>query len=184
MKFAKPWYRKSRRAWFVTLNGKQIKLGVTKQEALNAYHKLMADPPRAEEPREAPKEYVVGIIQRFMRHVRAELAEDTIEWYRYRLQRFVDHLASQNLDGLTVAELRPHHVREWVNSCGKLSPGSKRNLIRAVQRCFNWAAEDRLIPFSPIAAMKQPKAGKRETVVIGRRWRRSGRCWTPRRRSC
>ena len=125
----------------------------------------MTDPPRAEEPKDAPKEYVVGIIQRFMRHVRAELADDTIEWYRYRLQKYVDHLIGHSLDGLTVDELRPHHVREWADSDSKLSSGSKRNYIRAVQRCFNWAAEDGLIPFSPIAAMKKPKAGKRETVV-------------------
>lgn len=32
MKFSQPWYRKSRKAWFVTLDGKQIKLGKTKTD--------------------------------------------------------------------------------------------------------------------------------------------------------
>lgn len=132
MKFAKPWYRKSRGAWFVTLHGKQVKLAGTKQEALDQYRKLIADPPKAEQPKDAPKDYVVGIIQRFMRDVRAERASDTIEWSRYRLQRFIDYLVAQELDGLTVGELGPHHVREWANSDSRLSSGSKRNLIRAV----------------------------------------------------
>jgi hypothetical protein len=42
MKFPKPWYRKSRRAWFVTLDGQQIKLGTTKDEAFGRYQELIA----------------------------------------------------------------------------------------------------------------------------------------------
>jgi len=34
MKFPKPWYRKSRDAWFVTLDGRQVKLGKTEEESL------------------------------------------------------------------------------------------------------------------------------------------------------
>ena len=44
MKFSQPWYRKSRKAWFVTLDGKQIRLANTKSEALTRFHELMAKP--------------------------------------------------------------------------------------------------------------------------------------------
>jgi hypothetical protein len=43
VKFPKPWHRKGR-GWFVTIDGKQVKLGKNKDEALEVYHRLMADP--------------------------------------------------------------------------------------------------------------------------------------------
>jgi len=58
MKFPKPWYRKSRRAWFVTLDGQQIKLGTTKDEALRRYQDLMAKP----EKRVVPTGSLLAII--------------------------------------------------------------------------------------------------------------------------
>ena len=47
MKFPKPWYRKSRRAWFVTLDGQQVKLAASKDEALRRYQDLLANRPSA-----------------------------------------------------------------------------------------------------------------------------------------
>ncbi|MDA7979145.1 MAG: hypothetical protein MPJ50_10310 [Pirellulales bacterium] len=44
MKFPQPWFRKSRRAWYVTLDGQQIRLGTTKDESLAHYQRLMATP--------------------------------------------------------------------------------------------------------------------------------------------
>ncbi|MCH8243367.1 MAG: hypothetical protein IH897_12280, partial [Planctomycetes bacterium] len=166
MKFPKPWYRKSRRAWFVTFNGQQIKLATSKREALERYRKLLAEPPELQqESGDVPQEYVVGLIQRFMRSMRVELAPDTVEWYRFRLQRFVDFLAQKRWDSLTVPEFEPYHVQEWVNCYSHLSNGSRRNYIRAIQRCMNWCVEQGYIRLSPIAHMKKPPGGKRETVL-------------------
>ena len=53
MKFPKPWFRKGR-GWFVTLNGKQIKLGTDREEAFAEYRQLIAQPaptPRPDAPR-------------------------------------------------------------------------------------------------------------------------------------
>ena len=41
---AKPWYRKDRKAWFVTIGGVRHNLGSEKAEALRQFHALMREP--------------------------------------------------------------------------------------------------------------------------------------------
>src|SRR5262249_52771371 len=38
----RPWYRKSKDAWFVCIDGKQVNLGKDKDEAFRKFHRLMA----------------------------------------------------------------------------------------------------------------------------------------------
>ncbi|HBE68162.1 MAG TPA: hypothetical protein DDW52_08435 [Planctomycetaceae bacterium] len=40
----KPWYRKSKKRWFVEVNGKQVNLGPEREEAFRQFHKLMSEP--------------------------------------------------------------------------------------------------------------------------------------------
>ena len=40
----KPWYRKARRSWFVTISGVQHNLGPDKAEAYDRFHQLMRQP--------------------------------------------------------------------------------------------------------------------------------------------
>ena len=46
-----PWYRVSKGTWYATVNGKSLSLGVrgegNRKEAQEAWHKLMASPPKA-----------------------------------------------------------------------------------------------------------------------------------------
>ena len=41
----KPWYWKARKAWYVCLHGKQLKLSADKKEAHQKFHELMATEP-------------------------------------------------------------------------------------------------------------------------------------------
>jgi integrase len=105
-----------------------------------------------------------------MADLRANAAPQTVEWYRYRLQLFVDHLSVRDLEALQADELKRSHVTEWMNGYPHLSSGSKRNLCRAVQRVMNWSAEQELIRHNPLARMRKPKAGKRERVILDAEW--------------
>ncbi len=129
MKFPKPWYRKSRRAWFVTLDGQQIKLGTTKDEALRRYHDLMAQPAK----RVVPSGSLLAIIDAFLDWCQKHRAPDTYEWYRSRLELF-----AQKHPDLRAADLRPFHVQQWIDAMD-VSSGTKRNYCRAVKRCMRWA---------------------------------------------
>jgi integrase len=171
-KFAKPWYRPSRGVWYVTLRGKQHNLGPAREAAFRRYGQLIADPPKAEprEPVAVPPVYLVGLIQRFMEDIRVNGAPDTVEWYRYRLQRFLDYLGGRNLEALQVGELKRSHVKEWINTYPHLSSGSRRNFCRAIVRVMNWAVEQEHIRHNQLARMKKPKAGKRERMISDAEW--------------
>jgi len=43
---AKPWFRKARGAWFVTVEGVQHNLGADKKEAFERFYQLMRQPQR------------------------------------------------------------------------------------------------------------------------------------------
>lgn len=55
-------------------------------------------------------ESLVGIIDAFLDWTNRNRAPDTYEWYRYRLQRFVDKYPD-----MRVSTLKPYHVDEWVS---------------------------------------------------------------------
>jgi integrase len=67
--------------------------------------------------------------------------------------------------GMTVDQLKPHHVQTWVDSQPALVPGSRRNLITAAKRSMKWAEELGHIDRSPLRYMKKPAGGRKEQVV-------------------
>lgn len=152
-----PWWRKDRKAWFVQIKGKRHNLGSNKELAFQRYHELMAEP----QSRLLSSESVVAIFDKFLEFCRNNRAHDTYEWYRSRLQDFIQTLPKN----LSIAQFRPYHVTDWINRHSDWSNGSKRNACRAVQRAMNWALEDELIEQNPVAYLKKPRGGKRDTVI-------------------
>lgn len=153
----KPWYWKARKSWYVTINGCRHRLGTTKAEADQRFAELRRSPP---EKRVATAESLAGIIDVFLDWNHRHRALDTYEWYRYRLQRFVDRDPD-----LTVEQLRPYHVQEWVDSYADLKTTSRRNYFRSIKRCMNWALQQGYINNNPIAHLEVPGSERKETIV-------------------
>jgi hypothetical protein len=152
----KPWVRKDRDAWFVTLDGVRRNLGPDRKEAFQRFHDLMARP----EKRAVTSESLAALIDRFLDSVQKHRAPDTYDWYRTRLQRFATRYPD-----LTTDALRPIHVQEWIDSSPAASSRTKRNYSRSIQRCLNWGEEMGIVDRSPIARFKKPRGGKREAVI-------------------
>lgn len=153
---AKPWFWKARRCWYVTLDGTRHNLGPDKKRAWGRFHELMRQPTG----RQVASETVVAIIDLFLEWNQTKRSPDTYEWYRYRLQRFAERYPD-----LTVAELRPFHVEEWVDSYPQLSKTSRRNYIRSVKRCVRWAKKLGYINQNPIGELEAPTADRKETFI-------------------
>ncbi len=154
MKFAQPWYRKSRRAWFVTLDGRQIKLGKTKEEALARYRQMMAKPL----VRPVASDNLLTIIDAFLEWVQRNRSPETYEWYRYRLQRFAARHPERRCN-----ELKPYHVETWASGYS-LSVTSRRNYLRSMKRCMKWAQKQGYIDRNPIEHLEVPSAEAKEVV--------------------
>lgn len=155
-KFPKPWFRASRNAWFVTLDGRQHELGPDRNVAFDLYRSLLAASP---EQRDGSQRLAL-LIDRYLEWCSKHRAPDTYRFYRDLLQKFVTRYPA-----LDVAQLRVYHVQDWIDSYDHLASGSKRNMVRALQRALHWCEEQGRIDRSPIAHMKKPRAGRRTTVV-------------------
>jgi integrase len=159
----KPFYRKSRNTWYVELNGRQVNLGNDRDDAFQRYHEIMASPPSDREARSTPSGDGVRLTElfdRFLAWVHQHRAADTYEWYRYRLQRFADRFPS-----LTLSQLRPFHVQEWVDSYPEHSPTTTRNYMRSIKRCIKWAQGLGYIDSNPIEHLSVPMGCPKDTYV-------------------
>src|SRR5262249_23697275 len=137
-KFPKPWYRRSRGVWYVTLDGQQHNLGPDQTQALELYKQLLHQPKAAAGRGQVVSAVgVVGVIDKFLDWYHEHRKPATYEWYRWRLQLFVDSIDRS----LAVADLRHFHLDDWLSRHPEWSSGTKHGMARAVMRAMLWAAK-------------------------------------------
>jgi integrase len=153
---AKPWFRKARGAWFVTVEGVQHNLGADKKEAFERFYQLMRQPQK----RVVSSQSLVAVVDAFLDWVKINRSADTFEWYRYRLQRFCERYPD-----LRTTDLKPFHVQQWVDSYPDLGRTSRRNYLRSVKRCCKWAVQQGYLSANPVEHLEVPTADRRERRV-------------------
>ena len=161
-RFPKPFFRPARQLWYLQVGGKQINLGPDREAAFERYHELMIEVRRQGTVSPAASQsslLVVELIDKFLDWVEKHRSPDTYEWYRYRLQRFAEKHKT-----LTISDLRPFHVQLWVDGY-KLSQTSRRNYLRTMKRCMQWALRQGYIEKHPLQNLEVPAGERRETSV-------------------
>ncbi len=148
------WFRKDRKAWFVTINGQRHNLGADKNKATKQFHKLMS-----EEPKQLVGlgTTVAEILDKFLLWVEANRSEGTYKWYHLYVQGFLDSLPDQTIEAI---EVKPHHVTDWINPSWAQS--SIRGATIAVQRAFKWSVLQGYIGKSPLVNLEKPMAERRD----------------------
>jgi hypothetical protein len=103
----KPWYRESKKAWYVHVRGKTHRLGTDEESALRAFHRRMAEegePIRSEEP------LTVGqLVEHYLADLKRRTGERTFYVARCCLKPFLHDCGS-----LQVSGLRKRHVEAAV----------------------------------------------------------------------
>ncbi|QDT57043.1 site-specific tyrosine recombinase XerC [Caulifigura coniformis] len=154
----KPWFRKARGEWYVTVRGVKHRLGPDKAEADRQCLLLRA----GQEP--LPKVsgrgwlYASEVADRFQCWVKAERSQATLDWYCQYLQPFKKQFVVAKADDLTIDA-----VRNWVNGQWS-SQASRRAALRSVKAAFRKAAEEHGL-VSPLSQLKLPGETAREYVV-------------------
>ncbi len=74
----KPWYRRERKAWFVTIDGKRHNLGPDRKAAFKRFHERMARPTK----RAPSTQSVAGIFDAFLEWTLKHRAARTCDGYR------------------------------------------------------------------------------------------------------
>lgn len=153
--FPKPFYKKARRSWYVEIGRRQHKLGPDKDEAFRRYHQLMSQP----HEQKVSSQSLAAIVDAFLEWVDRNRSPETYEWYRYRLQRFIERYPD-----LRASDLRPYHVETWADSYS-LSVTSRRNYLRSVKRCLKWAKKQGYVDRNPIADLEVPSAEQKQVAI-------------------
>ena len=151
----KPWYRKARRSWFVTIAGVQHNLGPDKSAAYERFHQLMRQP----QTRKVAPNSLPAVADAFLDWVHRNRAKGTYDWYLERLQEFVAQHADFPID-----QLKPLHVEAWANQRHD-NVNTRRNRMRAVKRCFRWALSQGYLEHNPIAQLEVPGATPKEVYI-------------------
>ena len=152
----KPWYRKSRKCWFVTIGGVRHNLGPEKKAAYEHFYQLMRQPAQSK----VSPHSLAAICDAYLDWVDKHRSPHTYEWYRCRLQRFLTSCSD-----MAVNSLRPFHVQTWVDQNPDNSPTTRRNNIRAVKTCLNWAVRQGYIERNPIEHMQLPTGLPRQVLI-------------------
>lgn len=165
-KFPQPFFRPARNLWYVQLNGRQINLGSSKEQAFQHYHTLMATPRSKNSDQtvirgDADCPLVLEIIESFLGWCQKHRAARTYDWYVAKTSSFAKSIPRH----LRVDQLKPFHVQDWVDSHAGWAPGHKRCCMTAVQRVFNWAMKQGRITVTPLRGLEKPEGGRR-TVIL------------------
>ncbi len=157
----KPWFRKSRDTYYVTLNGQQINLKTNdKQQANELWHQLMAAG-GVEAIQEKTSPTVRELLAEFLEWKQKNSKPKTYDWYQRYLKLFVSSLPQS----LTIEELKPFHVTKWIDGKSAWKPASVRGAIVVVKHAFRWCEEQELIDRSPVRFIKRPSVKRRETIL-------------------
>lgn len=154
--YPKPFFKKSRKLWYVEIDRRQHNLGPEREVAFRLYHELMREPAS----KQVDARSLVAIIDAFLEWVQTNRALDTYEWYRYRLERF-----ARTYPDLGTQALKPYHVQQWVDSYPQLSRTSRRNYFRSIKRCLKWATKQGYISSDPLDHLEVPGADRKEAIV-------------------
>src|SRR4030042_5434080 len=103
----KPWFRKGR-GWYAQIDGKQCFLARDKSQAYDRFHELMS---RCPSPVARGDEIAV-LLDLFLDWTKQHRAPRTYDWYRERLQWFLDSIPKS----LRATQLKPYHVQEWLRA--------------------------------------------------------------------
>lgn len=156
MRFPKPFFRTSKRAWYLQLGKRQLSLGKDRDEAYRRYRRWMA------EQGAAPPAWgttVATVCDLFLDWSSRHNLPDTYEWYRSFLQDFCDHCG-----GVDACDLKPYHVTNWLDGHA-WNPSSQRAAITCVKRAFNFATDQGFIERNPVKNVKKPPVVRRETIL-------------------
>ena len=130
-----PWWRERLGAWYVTIGGKQRRLGKDRAEAFALWHRLMAEAAEAKGSVEskAPspsgrsdRSPLVGAaIAEFLASCRdpgSGLAPRTADWYKQRLAGLEACVGAS----FPLPSLRGYHIERWLRNRTGLGPSSRR----------------------------------------------------------
>jgi site-specific recombinase XerD len=106
--------------------------------------------------------------------VQQKQAPATYKWYAQYLKAEIAGKASfWNFvtSGLRVSKLKRYDVTQWVDENYLNDSANYRcGAVRAIKRAFQWAVDEEIILYSPVAKIKLPATEHRELAIDVATW--------------
>lgn len=152
----KMWWHASRGCWYCKLNGKAIRLGEDRSEALRAFHRLMAERGLGEAPRPATMR-LADVIDLWLVSLSKSLSPRTIECYG----EYGESL-SQFCGGTPVANLKPSHLQKWLDANPGWKSEATRHLAISIAKIIGrFADTEGYVTKDPFQRSKRPRMPRR-----------------------
>jgi hypothetical protein len=144
---SRPWWRKTNKAWYATIDGKQELLCKAKSKSDRKGRDKADDELQKKLAGRQSMGYdatIAGVFEQFLEWSEANQAAKTYRGYKDLLQSFLDHV-----DVAFVRQLKPIHITRWLDDhkpggtkkhVGWNSSGRRAATV-AVKRALNWAVE-------------------------------------------
>lgn len=156
MRQPKPWYWEKRTAWYVTLDGKQVRLHENEQEAHQEYFRIMAGRGRLT-PNQLGQMKVADCVEALCEAF-AHRRSKTRENYATYLGPFAAHFRSRRLDSIRSDEcmrfVAAYQGRSRDQS--RFSASSRHLMLRHIKTLFRWARDMGILPVNPLASLENP----------------------------
>ncbi len=153
---SQPWFWSARKAWYVQLNGKQIRLHEDKREAEHEWHRLMAAEgklDRRQRQRMTVADACEALIANSQHHRPA-----TLRLYVEKLGSFAGQFGSRRLDAV-----QPSEVIRWIAGYQGTRPErkpfgepSRSLLFRYVKALYKWARDTGILELDPFVRVPNP----------------------------
>lgn len=151
---SKPWYRKSRDAWYVQVDGKQIQLAKGKANraaARQAWLSLMSG-----EKAEAPGLRVSACFDAYIAKATTPKATRLREQV---CSAFLRHVG----EGRLVIDLKHEDLRKYIKPAW--APSTARTHIKAIMAAINLAVGQKQLAVNPLAGFIKPAWTRRREVI-------------------
>jgi hypothetical protein len=146
----RPWYRRQTGWWMVQLNRKKVRLVKGPKDA--ATRKVAGDKLRewlavAKANPRSGLPTVASIIEKYLQHAARDYCERSLYERQLLLQSFAEMHGWRRVND---DDCIPYHVTEWLDAHPEwASDWTRQHAVAVVQRPFNRAARQRLIPANP-----------------------------------
>ena len=151
----RPWFRASKKAWYLQVGKRQICLGRDAKLAKQKAREILA----GNIPAETSKVTFAQLCDEFLEFSKHEHQPDTYDWFRWFLTDCCEHVGS-----VRAADLRPIDVHRWVRG-RSWSQSTLHSALTCVKRVYNWAADEGLITVNPVKSLKKPAIQRRERIL-------------------
>jgi integrase len=165
----KPWYRKDRDAWFITLHGQQIPLAKGKSNRAEA-EKEFARIVYGQEPRAKVVGDMLSVGQlaaRWLEACRRTAAESTTQRYVWIARSWLRFFGEDR----PADAAREADVVRWAKSRG-WALSTQKTHVGALNAMYAFGVRNRLVPVSPASSVKMGKAASRMLMMTGRQTER------------